>query len=80
LLADAKAVALSYAWGEFDRRPRLIGHTSTKRPIYLTLGDEWILSETIETLAELCTESNDEENKPEMSGIWIDQLCVPQRE
>lgn len=77
LLAEAQAVALSYTWGEFDRKSRLIGHDSAGTSVSLTLGDEWVLEEVIEVLAELCMKEGDDMKQ---AGIWMDQLCIPQQE
>lgn len=65
------ATAISYAWGEFDRQKRTVGHTvQPAKPVQLELGTEWIISDVVDRLAELS------EAKP----IWMDQLCIPQQE
>ena len=65
------AIAISYTWGEFDRRDVYIGHTDLNpdKRMFINLGQEWSIPELWSRLDELSREHN---------AIWIDQLCVPQ--
>lgn len=71
-LARGNATALSYVWGEFDRGPITVGHASTSptRTFSLEIGTEWVVSDLLNRLIELCAE------RP----IWMDQFCIPQKE
>lgn len=66
-----KAVALSYTWGDFNRHDVPIGHGKNQTPIILNLGQEWVVSDVIDRLQEICLGDK---------GCWIDQICVPQRD
>lgn len=66
-----KAVALSYTWGDFDRHDIPIGHGKNHAPIILNLGKEWVVSDLIDRLQEICLRGK---------GCWIDQICVPQKD
>lgn len=71
-LEEGQAKAVSYTWGEFNRRQVPIGHAKDKkrRRITIELGEEWTVSDVIERLAELSS-----------SGpIWLDQLCIVQND
>jgi hypothetical protein len=76
-LSKSLAVALSYTWGEFDRRDVFIGHDTQGTPVSMNLGQEWDVQDTIVRLAMLCME-NSKEHGPEHTGLWIDQLCIRQ--
>jgi hypothetical protein len=72
-LPDAKGVAISYAWGEFARERRRIGHFRDRpdEAVEMELGSEWRISSVQERLAQL-TEQHD--------GCWVDQICMPRKE
>lgn len=72
-LNESHGVALSYAWGEFDREPRLIGHWATdpSDTASITLGAEWRLPSFKRRLAQLTAK---------YGACWIDQFCMPQNE
>ncbi|KAF9634705.1 hypothetical protein BFW01_g5600 [Lasiodiplodia theobromae] len=67
-----EATAISYVWGEFDRRDVPIGHPPGKSEdiIRMNLGIEWVTQDVIHRLAEIAAD------KP----IWMDQLCIPQND
>ncbi|KAF9630715.1 hypothetical protein BFW01_g1277 [Lasiodiplodia theobromae] len=71
-LARGNATALSYVWGEFNRGPITVGHaaTSATRTFSLEIGTEWVVSDLLNRLVELCAE------RP----VWMDQFCIPQKE
>ncbi|KAK0506968.1 hypothetical protein JMJ35_010668 [Cladonia borealis] len=70
-LKRSKAIALSYTWGEFDRKRRCIGHRPDNTPVELQLGAEWIIEDVVARLAMLCIKH----------GLcWVDQFCIPQRD
>ncbi|KAF3931519.1 hypothetical protein ABW19_dt0206340 [Dactylella cylindrospora] len=66
-------VAISYTWGDFERENMIIGHwhDDPTRAIAMQLGTEWDVSDLLDRLVEL-TDTR--------GAIWMDQLCVPQRE
>jgi hypothetical protein len=70
-LAAAKAVAISYTWGEFDRRPCRLGHLDDKieLPLSFQLGAEWALDSFVDRLVQISSTHR---------GVWIDQACLPQ--
>lgn len=70
-LKRGNAIAISYTWGDFDRRSRRIGHRADLdyTPVDMILGAEWILDDFRARLAALCKEHG---------ACWIDQLCIPQ--
>lgn len=72
-LSTENAVAISYTWGEFDRRDVCIGHhfDNVATKISLNLGQEWTVPELIDRLIEICDQSQ---------AIWMDQLCLPQKD
>jgi len=71
-LRKDNAVAISYAWGEFARAPRAIGHKADGTVVFLELGQEWHVNHLIQKLAYLC--------ESQFPGYcWLDQLSVPQR-
>ncbi|EWC44311.1 hypothetical protein DRE_01137 [Drechslerella stenobrocha 248] len=72
-LNEAKGTAISYTWGDFDRENMVIGHwhDDPTRAISMNLGTEWDVSELLDRLVELTNARG---------SIWLDQLCVPQRE
>src|SRR5271155_119308 len=65
------ARAISYAWGEFERTERLIGHNTNGDNISITIGGEWDTESFTNRLVLLSFEGR---------GCWIDQLCMPQKE
>jgi Heterokaryon incompatibility protein (HET) len=65
------ATAISYAWGEFERTERLIGHNTNGDNISITIGGEWDTESFTNRLVLLSFEGR---------GCWIDQLCMPQKE
>lgn len=71
-LCRANATAISYTWGEFDRKPRAVGHLADNpdATVSLTLGSEWKIEDLVGRLSELGSA------KP----LWIDQLCIPQED
>lgn len=71
-LKSKSATAISYAWGEFDREKTSIGHMSddASAHVQLELGKEWVIGDFIDRLAELSKDA----------PIWIDQICIPQKE
>ena len=66
-----RAVAVSYTWGEFERREVVIGHDPSSLPQALTLGQEWDIEELQGCLVKLSAD---------YGGCWIDQLCIEQEE
>ncbi len=68
-LDGTAAVAISYTWGEFERKSRPVGHDATGQVIQMELGEEWVLDEFEEKLVMLSDRHG---------GCWVDQLCVPQ--
>lgn len=76
-LKRGAAVAISYTWGEFDRKDIVIGHDFQGNPISMNLGNEWNVQELLSRLAMVCLE-NGEEHGIENAACWIDQLCIPQ--
>lgn len=71
-LEKNNAIAISYTWGEFDRRDVLMGHETGKpqRRLYINLGQEWTIPDLWQRLAEIA----------EKCPLWIDQLCIPQKD
>lgn len=69
-IARESGVAISYTWGEFERRMVLIGHRSlhsgVSKPVHIELGVEWNTLAFQKCLVNLCEKHN---------GIWLDQLC-----
>ncbi|KAL8880023.1 MAG: hypothetical protein Q9198_002485 [Flavoplaca austrocitrina] len=63
--------AISYAWGDFERTNRLIGHDVLGSPVSMQLGAEWNTEEFTNRLALLAFEHG---------ACWIDQLCIPQKD
>ena len=55
-LSDQQAVAISYTWGEFNRRQVPLGHDIHGRVYEMELGDEWVTQEFINKLVELSME------------------------
>lgn len=71
-LNRGNAVAISYTWGEFNRRDVVLGHDELGTAIKMQLGQEWKTEEVIVTLASVCLEESN------CGTCWIDQLCIPQ--
>ena len=63
--------AISYAWGDFERTTRLIGHDMTGKTISMELGAEWNTEEFTSRLVLFTFEHG---------ACWIDQLCIPQKD
>ncbi|KAL8920388.1 MAG: hypothetical protein Q9208_006269 [Pyrenodesmia sp. 3 TL-2023] len=63
--------AISYAWGDFERTNRLIGHDVLGNPISMQLGADWNTEDFTNRLARLAFEHG---------ACWIDQLCIPQKD
>ncbi|KAL8980009.1 MAG: hypothetical protein Q9205_004794 [Flavoplaca limonia] len=63
--------AISYAWGDFERTNRLIGHDVLGSHVSMQLGAEWNTEEFTNRLALLAFEHG---------ACWIDQLCIPQKD
>jgi hypothetical protein len=76
-LEKSSAIAISYTWGEFDREDEFIGHDTESNPLWMNLGKEWDVPETIARLVLLCIE-NGEAHGSRHAGCWIDQLCILQ--
>ncbi|OAP57222.1 hypothetical protein AYL99_07960 [Fonsecaea erecta] len=70
-LSTATAVAISYTWGEFDRRKHVLGHWTgaAERRVSFELGAEWDLASFVHRLVQLTST---------YQGLWIDQACLPQ--
>ncbi|EPS35100.1 hypothetical protein H072_11592 [Dactylellina haptotyla CBS 200.50] len=66
-------VAVSYTWGEFNRRDVIVGHHegSPDKIVKLNLGTEWNTFGLVRRLAEICGTDG---------AIWMDQICLPQKE
>ncbi|KAL6232701.1 hypothetical protein BDW75DRAFT_217071 [Aspergillus navahoensis] len=65
------AVAVSYAWGNFEHTRRLVGHDPDGKSMHILLGAEWDTADFTSTLVRLSVEQG---------GCWIDQLCMPQKD
>jgi hypothetical protein len=76
-LSDTKALAISYTWGEFERKKVKLGQDIEGKAVEMELEKEWDIQETIVRLAMLCLE-NGEAHGSEHAGIWIDQLSISQ--
>lgn len=76
-LSRSLAIAISYTWGEFDRKDVVIGHSAQGNIVRMNLGKEWDIKELIVSLAMICIE-NGEEHGMEHAACWIDQLCIIQ--
>lgn len=70
-LTSEAAVAISYTWGEFDRRKVTMGYYAGGGRVELAMGEEWDTLELKVQLSEIC---------PEKQACWLDQLCTPQEE
>lgn len=77
-LSKSSAIAISYTWGEFDRRDVVIGHDAQGSAVSMNLGREWDVEELIVRLATICLD-NGEEHGSEHAACWIDQLCLSQK-
>ena len=64
-------VAISYTWGEFNRRKVAIGHYAGGGLVELEFGQEWDNLELKVQLNEICLDRQ---------ACWLDQLCTPQDE
>jgi hypothetical protein len=65
------AVAVSYAWGQFEHSERQIGHNMAGGAVFLTLGAEWDTADFANCFVRLSAGRG---------GCWIDQLCMPQKD
>lgn len=74
-IRDAKnyAVAISYIWGEFERKEHNVGHIAgnTDLHVYLELGIEWDVNNMMSRLVEISQTGK---------WCWIDQVCNAQKE
>ncbi|KAF3903594.1 hypothetical protein AA313_de0203696 [Arthrobotrys entomopaga] len=72
-MKDPNLVAISYTWGEFNRRDLIVGHHegSPDKTVKLNLGTEWNTWGFVSQLAEICGTDG---------AIWMDQICLPQKE
>lgn len=68
-IKHARGAAISYTWGEFERRQFTIGHTKSFCPVSVNLGREWHIGHLLRCLVEL-SKMHD--------GVWMDPLCMPQ--
>lgn len=71
-LVQEAAVAISYAWGQFDRQKRVIGHRPGGSPVEMELGVEWEHPDFVTALHNICQETS----KP----CWLDQLSIMQND
>lgn len=71
-LERGNATAISYTWGEFDRRNVIVGHDKLGNIVKMQLGREWKTEEVVKTLANICAEEDGS------GACWVDQLCIPQ--
>lgn len=71
-LAQEAAVAISYAWGKFNRQKRVIGHHPDGSPVEMVLGVEWEGPDFVTALHNICEETS----RP----CWIDQLSIMQND
>ena len=79
-LQKDNAIAISYAWGEFDREERWLGHfEDMETSATMELGEEWDLDELRCALQMLC-QSDDKENPQRLGALWIDQFCISQND
>ena len=69
-LEYGNAVAISYAWGDFDQRDVSIGHDEYGKEVKLCLGHEWPVDDVVQGLARICREHS------RGRGCWMDQLCI----
>lgn len=71
------ATAISYAWGEFNRQKRAIGHFDGQySPVHMELGEEWDLGEFISAFVSGRVYVSPESRvSPAQQRFWIDQLC-----
>lgn len=74
------AIAISYAWGEFARKKRCIGHFGKSgTEAYMELGMEWDLDDLITTLVSDRVHVDPLANSSSREiCYWIDQLCIKQ--
>jgi hypothetical protein len=70
-LSKSLAIAISYTWGEFDRRDVVVAHDAQGNVVSMNLGVGRDTRETINTLVRLC-EENGKEKGEEHAGVWID--------
>ena len=78
-LRPNEAKAVSYAWGEFDRKPQSIGHWSNGDEVLMELGKEWEISALMPHLHRLCAAPESSESAGP-TPLWIDQLCIRQND
>ena len=80
-LRKGAARAISYAWGEFDRQKRQIGHRKDGQIVEMELGEDWDIPEFQHTLDRLCRASieiDEYAQSPSTEYCWIDQICLKQ--
>lgn len=68
-LATGNAIAISYAWGDYNRSKILLGHHTDGQAATMELGREWKPSDLIQTLADICKEAQ---------FCWLDQFSISQ--
>ena len=71
IVEEGRAVALSYAIGDFDRQYHVVGHfkDEVERPVTLQLGGEWDVAGFKQTLADMSNAKN---------AVWLDQISIKQ--
>ena len=80
-LRKGAARAISYAWGQFDRQKRQIGHREDGQIVEMELGEDWDIPEFQHTLDRLCRasiEMDEYAQSPSTEYCWIDQICLKQ--
>jgi len=75
-LQQGNAIALSYTWGEFDRRSIAICHDAAGNAVSMKLGREWTQPEFSTKLAALGYDRSPDGVTP--MPLWIDQLSIRQ--
>ena len=74
------ATAISYTWGEFERRDICLGHfEDSKALVMMHLGQEWEVNHLRSTLTSL-SHPVDYERSSEGEYFWIDQLSILQND
>ncbi|KAL9052496.1 MAG: hypothetical protein Q9162_005352 [Coniocarpon cinnabarinum] len=77
-LEQGAAKAISYAWGEFDRQKRFLGHFEHGKEMRMELGIEWSLPDLQKTFIGLCEGDGDLQDESNITPLWIDQICIDQ--